>query len=482
GPMVERWAQALHAALAVPPIVVSRADIVLSPGRTESVSITTAGAAPVVVGAHDERVVEVRLSGNEAHVTGKTIGRTVVPFRAGPYRAQVPVSVRPPAGRIPAETDVIVTGVPAPPDLVRQAVERRLQDVVDREPGAVLTLGPVVVDGPLAPGQSATFPVMVGVKSPYAGPVDATVQVRVTNLPVQLDDAGVLLVSNRPEKITDNGLLFRDTLAPGKAARLLYHHLNGTPGQERILKITLHNPGATRARVHYLSGHGGPSGDPIYIGFAATQRFLDALVGGRGYVVEVPAGRSATFTAYGLPPLALVSGLMQFQVIEGGPVDLVVHVRVPYLLDNTVTADLGPRAFPHPRGTFPGSVVEVAREHAVDRPGLVAELGVMSNLQDVRTGEPLVGDYGVLYRLRLRLVNSTDREVTTALVANAAGGLARGLFYIDGTPVDIGLARPYEDREVAVFAVAPRASRDVLVLTMPVAGSFYPVRLGLRPR
>jgi hypothetical protein len=173
---------------------------------------------------------------------------------------------------------------------------------------------------------------------------------------------------------------------------------------------------------------------------------------------------------------------MQFQVIEGGPVDLVVHVRVPYLLDHTVMTDLGPSAFPHPRGTFPGSVVEIAREQAAHQPGPVADLGVMSNLRDIRTGEPLVGDYGVLYRLRLRLVNPTDREVTTVLVANASGGLARGLFYVDGTPVDAGLMRPFEDRDIATFTVLAGATRDIMVVTMPVAGSFYPVRLVLRPR
>ena len=42
---------------------------------------------------------------------------------------------------------------------------------------------------------------------------------------------------------------------------------------------------------------------------------------------------------------------------------------------------------------------------------------------------------------------SIDREVTTALLANAAGG-----------------------------------TREITVPTMPIAGSFYPVRLALQPR
>lgn len=482
GPLVEQWARALEEALAVRPLVLSRRELVLSPGRVESVSIVAAGAAPVMATALDPRIVSVRLADGQAEVEARTVGSTTVTFRLGPYRTDLPVSVRPPAGRIPAGAEVFLTGNPATPELVREAVERRLQEVVWRQPGATMESVAAAVLAPLPVGQSVTLPVTVRLRSPYAGPVDGVIQMRVINMPVQLADPEVLLVSNRPEKITDNGLLFEERLAPGRPARLLYHHLNGTAHQARVLKITLCNPGSGRARVHYMGGHAGPSGDPLFIGFAATQRFLQALVAGRGYIVEVPPGGTTTFTAYALPPLALVSGLMQFQVIEGGPVELMVHVRVPWLLDRTVTADLGPYAFPHPRGTFPGSVVEITAEYLAHRAAAVAELGVMSGLRDVRTGEPLVGDYGVLYRFRLRLVNPTERQVTTALVANAAGGPARGLFFINGAPVDVGVLRPNEDREIVALPVEPGGARDVSILTMPVAGSFYPVRLGWQPR
>jgi hypothetical protein len=482
GPLVEQWARALEEALAVRPLGLSRRELVLSPGRAESVSVVAAGRAPVTATGFDPRIVSVRLVDGQAVVEARTVGSTTVTFRLGPYRTDLPVSVRPPAGRIPAGAEVFLTGDPATPELVREAVARRLQEVVWRQPGATMESVAAAVLAPLPPGQSVTLPVTARLRSPYAGPVDGVIQVRVVNMPVRLADPQVLLVSNRPEKITDNGVLFEEHLAPGGSARLLYHHLNGTAGQARVLKVTLRNPGSARARVHYIGGHAGPSGDPLFIGFAATQRFLEALVAGRGYVVEVPAGGTATFTAYALPPLALVSGLMQFQVVEGGPVDLVVHVRVPWLLDRTVTTDLGPYAFPHPRGTFPGSAVEIAAEHPAHLSGTVAELGVTSGLRDVRTGEPLVGDYGVLYRFRLRLVNPTERQVTAALVANAAGGPARGLFFINGAPVDVGLLRPNEDREIIALPVEPGGSRDVSILTMPVAGSFYPVRLGWRPR
>jgi hypothetical protein len=479
--LISRWGTSLRSALTIPPITLSRKNLVLSPGYAQRITITTAGAAPVQVGPHDARVVMVTLSDGVAEIKGKAVGAALVYFRIGPYRAYVAVSVRPAAGEIPVEADVVVTGTPATPELIREAIERRMQEVVKRDAGATLEVGAVTAE-PVPPGQTVTVPVEVTVRSAFGGPVGSVVQVRVTNEAIDLTDPAVLHVSNRPETIRDNGWLFNETLSPGRPTRLLYHHANGTPGQVRVLKITLTNPGTGRARIHYLNGLAGPSPDSIFIGFISTQRFLDALVGKRGYIVEVPPKQSTTFTAYSLSPLALVSGLMQFQVVEGGPIELVVHVRVPYLLDHTVTKDLGPGAFPHPRGSFPGSVVEVVKDLTAPQGGEVADLGIMANLQDPRTAEPLVGDYGVLYRIRLRLVNTTAREVSTALIANAAGGFARGYFIVNGRPIDIGLVPATQDREVATLTVPAGLAREFLVITMPVAGSFYPVRLSVRPK
>ncbi len=480
--LTHQWARALEEALAIPAITIAPSSVVLSPGGTTIATVSTAVPGEIRLGSFDHRVAEVVLAAGTLRIAARQPGSTVVPLRVGAYRAQLGISVRPAAGVIPPAVEVVVTGAPATVDLIREAIQRRLEETVRREPGATVELGPIAIEGPLAPATSTATTVAVEIRSPYAGPVRRTVSVAVANQPLHLADPAVLLVSNRPETITGNGLLFHETLARDRPARLLYHHMNGTPSQVRILKVTLTNPGAATARVHYLSGIAGPSPDPSHIGFASTARFLHALLAGQGYFVEVPPKGSAAFTAYTLAPMALVSGIMQFQVTEGGPVDLAVHVRLPWLLDRTVTTDLGPWAFPHPRGTFPGSVVEIVREHLAHEPAHLADLGVMSGLTDVRTGEPLVGDYGVLYRVRLRLTNPTGREVTTALTATAAGGLARGLFLVDGTPADVGLMRAGEQRAVTAFTVAPGGTRDVVLVTMPVAGSFYPVRLALRPR
>ncbi|MDR7554025.1 MAG: hypothetical protein QN157_00300 [Armatimonadota bacterium] len=475
------WAARLREALAIPPLTVTPTSVVLSPDGTATLRVQTVVPGPLSATPANRRVVSVEATREAVTLRGHALGATTVRVRLGPYQTSVPVSVRPPAGRIPPEAEVVVTGTPAPAAIVHEAVRRWLEAAVVRTAGAVVRWSTIPVDTPLEVGAAVTVHVPVSVRSPYAGPVDRRVAITVRNAPLPLRDPDVLLVSNRPETIDGNGLLFEETLQPRRGARLLYHHMNGTE-RARILSITLSNAGPGWARVHYLSGHAGPAPDPLQVGAMATGRFLTALGSGQGYLVEVPAQQATTFTAYTLPPRALVSGIMQFQVVDGGPVGLRVAVRLPWLLDRTVTTDLGPYAFPHPRGTFPGTVVDVAREVRADRPADVAELGIMADLKDVRTGEALVGDYGVLYRIRLRLHNPTAAEVPVALVANAAGGPARGLFVIDGTMTDAGLLAPGVDRAVATFVVPAGETRDLTVVTMPVAGSFYPVRLSVRPR
>lgn len=479
--LAARWAAALEQALAIPPIAVSPSRLVLSPGFGTIATISTPTPGRVVLVGFDRAVVNAAVVGGAVKITGRRLGRTTVALRLGPYRTQITAVVLKPAGAIPRDVNVTVTGAPAPTGVVQEAIRRRVQQAVVLEPGAAVSLGPVRLDDPLPAGTSVTVPVAVGIRSPFAGPVGGSVRAIVTNVPMALGEPELLLISNRPETITGNGLLFQETLTPRRPARLLYHHMNGTP-QARILKLAMRNPGTQPARVHYLSGLAGPSSDPIVIGHLATLRFLEALSAGVGYVVEIPPRSETAFTAYTLAPNAMVSGLMQFQLLEGGPVELTVHVRLPWLLDRTVTIDLGPWAFPHPRGTFPGAAVDVARDVPVHTPVPLVDLGVASGLRDMRTGEPLVGDYGVLYRLRVRLQNLTDREQTTDLMAFAAGGAARGLFYVDGALTDIGYLRANEERAVTSFTLAPGVVRDVTIITMPVAGSFYPVRLTARPR
>lgn len=472
------WAQRLRQALATPSLAVVPAALAMIPGERLLVRAHVFPAVPLVVGQFDTEVTELIRHPEGFMVLAKAVGTTVIPLRAGAASHDLAVSVRHGAAALPAAIEVTVTGNPSDPVLVSDAIRHGILRATGVLPGSVIGVGSSE-PAALLPGETQTLEVPVEVRSPFARHVWGVVRVTVRNVSIAVQTPSRLLVSNHPETVTANGVLFAETLQAGEAVRLLYHHRNGAK-TARLVTVTLTNPQAEPARVLVIGAVAGPSTDVMYAGHIAAARFLPRLDRGQGYVIDVPAGRRHTFTVHEMPPGELVSGLLQVQNLSGR-LHLGVHIRSPWLLERTVTSEVNEPAYPHPHGSFAASEVSVAASVRAGETALVTNLGLMLSPLDPVTGVRLAGDYGVLYRVTLDLVNSTDLDARFALVATAASGPARGMVLVDGEPADLGFLRQGQERTIASVTVPARDRRQVTVLTMPVAGSFYPVRLVVRP-
>ncbi|MBI2972467.1 MAG: hypothetical protein HYY39_01600 [Armatimonadetes bacterium] len=456
------WAQRLRQALAAPRVAVAPKSLSLVPGERAFLTVHIFPSTGYVVGKYDTRVITLRA------VRGS--GR--------PGRADIPVAVRQPAAALPRTVEVEVSGDPSDPQLVQEAIRHAVLRETRAHPGSKITVG-TANGAQLTPGEVRSFVVPVLVRNPFARYIAGTVSASVRNVTVPLATPARLLVSNRPEVVTTSGVLFAQSLHTGEAVRLLYHHQNGAE-QRKLVTITLTNPRREPARMHIIGAVAGPSTDLMFAGQAATSRFLQRLQRQQGYVIEVPPGRTHTFTVHEMPPGSLVSGLLQAQTLAG-QLDLSVHIRSPWLLTNTITSEVNQPAYPHPHGTFHVSEFSVTRSVTAHEPVPLVNLGVAVGPVDPLTGIRLVGDYGIVYRLSLEVRNPSDLDQRVSLVATALGGAARGLFLIDNDAVDVGTLRPGEDRTLASITVRARDQVVMTVVTMPVAGSFYPVRLMLRP-
>lgn len=482
------WAGRLVQALAHPAVLIAPARLLLPPGAVATVQVTVFPPEPLRVGPHDEQVAQARLGAPGVLVVeARRPGSVLIPLLAGLTQVSLAVTVRAEAGILPEAVTVTVTGKTRDPGLVAEAVTRRIDQLTVRQPGAVLTVGPIPPlpelppeggNGP--PAEPVVLAVPARLQSPYALPVSRLVRTTVLRETVAVRDPTVLLVSNRPEVVVANGVLFQDVVDGAHPTRLLYHHMNGSP-HARILTVSLGNRSDRPARLLLLRGLAGPSPDPLYVGHVATLRFLRAVADGQGYVLELPPRSTYTFTAQGLAPRQLVSGILQLQLLEGEALEVAVHIRSPWLLQGTVTSEVNQPAYPHPRGTFQLTTVTVGPTVDVTRAAVLVDLGTWGRPRDLRTGEVLVGDYGILYRLAPVLVNPQPRELSVDLTATAAGGPARGVFLIAGEVVELGVLRAGESQRLATWTLAGGETRAVEILTMPAAGSFYPVRLALRP-
>jgi len=92
----------------------------------------------------------------------------------------------------------------------------------------------------------------------------------------------------------------------------------------------------------------------------------------------------------------------------------------------------------------------------------------------------LLGNYGMVYEIRLTADNPGQDDVDLELALTAPSGVARGVFYINGKEVESPLIRPGEDAILLRTPLPAGRSRTFRILTIPESGSFYPVILVAR--
>jgi hypothetical protein len=111
-----------------------------------------------------------------------------------------------------------------------------------------------------------------------------------------------------------------------------------------------------------------------------------------------------------------------------------------------------------------------------DAPPLEIPIGQLP-LPNLREGEALSGDYGVMQSVRVVIVNTSRFGQAIALYANPRGGQATGTFIIDDTLVQAHRLTAYSRYKIWQETIAPGTYRTLRIQTMPEGGSSYPLRL-----
>lgn len=418
----------------------------------------------------DPAVASATVAGNEVRVTGTCRGNALVTLDFGAPTLQLPVQVRPWAGRLPARLEVPVSG---PTDL-EEALRRVLLARAAPHPQAKTT-----VTFAKPPALGAEVPVKVALTGTGLLPAEGTVLVRFLSQPVKPERAGSLVMSNRPERVTGEGILLRQPLYPG-ATRLLYHHRNEPGHPERFLDVQLRNGSGAPARVFVLMTGVGPSQDEIFAGHLASKGFVQRLLDGRGVVLRLAPGETLLLDRLRMKTGQTVSGMGWLQPVgEASGLELTVRsVDGEGFGSDTDLAAPGPGPFSTGRGAFPAEVQATYTYDLGARYNFIP-LGEAPYTVDPTTGEPNPGNFGVVYRLRLVLRNPTGEPREAWLDFHPRGGPARGLFYVDDTFVETPMAQHSTPFRLGRWTLAPGEQREVILETFPQSGSNYPVNLVL---
>jgi hypothetical protein len=478
--LARSWASNLLAAVSDHPLRLSRESLSMPCGEEQRVSVDGGGKGEMKA-TYDASIVELAINpeNTELMIKGRQAGTTKVILQKGSSRAALRVFVKDWAGRISPMVEKYVTGNPVPQELLLQAALGAIGEGVSVLPGAQVVVKemPRILNA-LRPDSDiiVTVPLLIEGKGYY--PLEGGLKVKLKNVNLPITEPIVLMISNRPEELEEDGILFQGRLSPSSPARLLYSHKNSTSSKKRLW-ITVKNLHRKPLKLFVKKAYGGPDKFEIQVGHKAAMRYLDYMRTNAGYVVDILPGATYVLDDYELPPNFTLSGLCDLQILEGEEAD--IEVKNVAQGKSAGTLKMLQEPFDpfkiHPHGIFPSPTVQIDRHYSVPGEPLNIEVGKWPWLIDGTTGEPNTGNYGVIYCINVKLQNRSNDHVKLDVHFTAINGVSMGSLVIDGILYETGIVRQNETAKVAEIELAPREERTVRIITFPEASSCYPVSI-----
>jgi hypothetical protein len=470
-----------------PPIVVTPDNAQVAVGAQVRLAVgSVIGTINATVADPNVVQVSVDQTGQALVVFGKTPGSTVITVTDGRgMRRDVPVRVAYYAGSIPSNISLAITGDPATAEFVREQVVGAIRRAAQLQPGAqvVVDTDDVSFNGTLRQDRIATVNVAVLLQGAQYFEVDATVHVSIRNVAAPRISPDSLMVSDYPERLEENGTLFTADLRGQQPSRFLYFHYN-PPGQpDRRIVLHADNRSGEPLTLQFISGRGGPSNNEMAAGHAATRAFLVNALQNQGRLIEVPANSSMAIVTQDIPAGTIACNILQLRVLSGGAS---VHLTLSAESASGVASpspDSGTlleAAHKHARGIYPIPEFHYATQWNVNDEYLELPIGQIPLPNDLQ-GQALSGDYGVLQSFVVTLLNPNASPASIAIYENPRGGRATGTYLIDGVLIQSHQTPPYSRYKIRQYVVPARGFVRVTIVTMPEAGSSYPLKLIFAP-
>jgi len=470
-----------------PPIIVDPPTAGVTPGGTETIRVMQI-LGTLVATVADPTIASVAVDQTErtVTVTGKIVGNTTITVRDDRgLTHDIPVRVAELAGTIPSDISIRITGRPATQEFVRdQAFDAAIAGAQPKD-GAAILAAPENVDvsQPLNVDDITTVDVPMQLKGDRYFTVQGTTHVHVENFAQPPIRPQSLLVSDFPETLKENGILFTADLTAKSAERFLYYHYNPGTQPDRRIVLRAQNSSSQPALVQYIAGQAGPEANEMEVGHLSTQRFLVHLAQNEGSVITIPGNTTISLMTQDLPARTVVSGLLQLHEIEGPPLHLtlVAQFQTDPIDGPIPTSALLDGDTPHARGIYPIPEFYFNYNYDAEGPDLEIPIGQIP-LPNLVHGQTLAGDYGVLQSVTIRMVNNDRHNARQlALYASPRGGRATGTFVIDRVLVRAHAMAAFGHYKLRQYTIPPGSFVRTEIVTMPEGGSSYPLRLIVAP-
>lgn len=293
-------------------------------------------------------------------------------------------------------------------------------------------------------------------------------------------DAGSLLMSDSPETVLSNGVLYEDTLEG--EGRVLIHHLNMSDSTIQNQKFAIVAVNETEETVHFKTENESLKGPATDIGRVGQVALYDYLAGSEAKDYTLTPGEQVVLYEKSWSRGGCVSGL--FDLETDGPVKFMVLAMGND--DSYETLDEMERLQSegkHPCGTFETLNINYEINVPLDAPSKFL-FGAGGNEEwvngiDVRTQTEVEnkGNFGVLYRLTF------TAEEDMGIILNSRGSGIRGAISwgngeVYNVPVTGALSKT--TRRAAVIGVIKKGETKTLEYMLP-NGSSAPILIGFIP-
>lgn len=488
--LASSWITNLKKALSLPPLSVSRNDVLIPLGETRKITVISLLTDPVTASISDPAVVSTNLNKNTLVMTGKALGSSRITLSSEGHEVSINVSVKKYAAYPKSEKQKsIVTGKIAPSSLVNRAIKDAARRSVNIESGALIkNIHIVSPASDLASGLTAEKKVSIKVCGASYIPATLDLNVIIENKPIHQKKSESIMYSNNPEQIKKYQTLFTgrfDTV--NESYRLLYHHQN-MMGSATGFVIEIINSSDKPASLHFVEGISEPMLDTVIVGYVAGLEFMNNHKNMIGRVINIEPGSRWVLLSQSIPATNTASGIIEFRQIAGDPLFLRVIAKPEQLriAEDTpgialptqgLTADsfqLSDHVYPQPEKT-------IEAEYVANKPWVFLRIGKNAIKHAEQEDKVLYGNYGVTYNINAKLINPTDKNHKVEIVYEATAGPLSGIFYLDGQLNKIRMLRPPKDATIATITIPAGQTKNIQIKTMPLSGSAYPSTLVIRP-
>jgi hypothetical protein len=468
----------------LPPISAQPNAAFIPVGATQAVTIEgSLGNLTVVPASTAYFTFTINQDARQVNITGTAPGSssiTVTDSRG--VSTTVGVRVAYPAGALPQPLTLNVTGDPATRGFLKQLVVNQIYRYTQVRPRAQVVVTPDDVNiGELAQDTDATVNVPVLIQGEEYFDVNGQVPVTLNNIAVPRISPDLLMVSDFPEKLTENGILFTADLKREVPSRFLYYHYNPAGQPDRRIVLVAQNESSEPATVQFISGRGSAKYE-MEAGHAATRDFLVNVVQNQGRLIQIPGDATQVIAQQNMPAGMIVTNLLQLRVLEGSTVHLTLVAQDA--TDDPATAlttgQLLTSTVRHARGIYTVPEFHFATQWNVNDAYLELPIGQLP-LPNSMQGEALSGDYGVLESFVVNVQNPLSTPANIAIYETPRGGSATGSYLIDGVLVQSHQVKAFTRYKVRQYVVPAKGFVRVTIVTMPEAGSSLPLNLVFAP-